>query len=95
MNALQEKYEWVTTHSWERLHRVPDVVDYLKGGWKESFVNSCGVNLRSDCGLRALYVAPGVFSRMDLPRCVKCCKKVKISYGNGAPINDKSCGRTR
>lgn len=40
------------------------------------------------CGARSSrWHMPGIFSRMGAPRCSKCCKKLGIPTGDGAPFN--------
>jgi len=34
------------------------------------------------------FAMPGIFSRLGLPRCAKCCAKVGIPRGYGTPWND-------
>jgi hypothetical protein len=35
------------------------------------------------------FAMPGIFSRLGLPRCAKCCAKVGLPKGLGTPWNDK------
>lgn len=39
------------------------------------------------CGRRGRLMMPGIFSRMDAPRCVQCCQAMGIPCGDGAPYN--------
>jgi len=34
---------------------------------------------------------PGIFSRMSLPRCNKCCDTLGFPRGEGSPKNDDAC----
>jgi hypothetical protein len=34
---------------------------------------------------------PGIFSRMSVPRCAKCCDKLGYPRGIGSPKNDDAC----
>jgi len=45
----------------------------------------------SACGWRAHFAIPGIFSRMGLPRCAKCCVKLGYPGGIGSPKNDEAC----
>lgn len=36
-------------------------------------------------------VIPGVFSRMSVPRCAKCCDVLGYPRGVGSPKNDDRC----
>ena len=44
------------------------------------------------CGrtVKAAYI-PGIFSRMGLPRCNRCCDAVGFPRGVGSPKNDDVC----
>lgn len=39
------------------------------------------------CGRSGWMAIPGIFSRMEAPRCVQCCRAAGIPAGNGAPAN--------
>jgi hypothetical protein len=58
--------------------------------WEVDGLCPVGIEGITACGLSGRLGMPGLFSRMDAPRCKRCCKKVGIPYGNGAPFNDKS-----
>lgn len=51
----------------------------------------CGYATKGDGGrIRSgMFFMPGIFSRMGLPRCAKCCAKVGLPKGDGTPWNDK------
>jgi len=42
------------------------------------------------CGKAGWLGMPGIFSRMDAPRCPACCRAVGIPRGRGAPYNDEA-----
>ena len=45
----------------------------------------------SVCGWQTTFAIPGIFSRMSLPRCAKCCDKLGYPRGTGSPKNDQRC----
>lgn len=45
----------------------------------------------SACGWKAHFAIPGMFSRMGLRRCSKCCDKLGYPRGVGSPKNDPKC----
>jgi hypothetical protein len=48
------------------------------------------------CGIEnRLMSMPGIISRMGLPRCAKCCDKLGVPRGEGAPFNDKNLKRSK
>jgi hypothetical protein len=67
--------------SWRVLHRVASgVVE------EDDFVGvRKGVTV---CGQRGTLQMPGIFSRMGRPRCKRCCKRLGVPPGNGAPYNE-------
>ncbi|NEA22661.1 hypothetical protein [Actinomadura bangladeshensis] len=80
---------WLTTAAaWNRLHAVPptavdpddeDACDRLR---------SNELPLTAVCGIRAVMAWPGLSSRLSLPRCAGCCRKLGIPRGDGTPCND-------
>lgn len=46
------------------------------------------------CGLSPRWVhIPGFFSRLGMPRCVRCCARAGLPRGVGSPKNDPECRR--
>lgn len=43
------------------------------------------------CGWKAHLAIPGIFSRMGLRRCAKCCRRLGYPQGVGSPKNDALC----
>lgn len=43
---------------------------------------------RTVCGVSGFLRVPGIFSRMSLPRCAECCKRVGVPDGKGNPYNE-------
>jgi hypothetical protein len=81
---------WLTTvASWSHLHAIPraavdpadeDTVEALCGGpWPV---------LTAVCGCTAEWTMPGMFSRMGMARCARCCRKLGIAEGDGTPANE-------
>lgn len=51
-----------------------------------------GFGVATACGLTLRWAAiPGIFSRLAVPRCAKCCAKLGYPRGNGSPKNDDAC----
>jgi hypothetical protein len=70
---------WLVTGRWTVLHRIASIAwddDDLIGGDGEAV-----------CGVRGRFRMPGIFSRMGLPRCARCCKRLGVPVGGGAPFN--------
>lgn len=53
---------------------------------------ACGYATKGDGNriLPGMFFIPGMFSRMGLSRCKKCCVKVGVPFGDGTPWNDKT-----
>ena len=69
---------WLVLPTWSRLHRVAEIE------WDEETASGRGTTL---CGLTGELRIPGIFSRLDLPRCAHCCRLAGIPRGDGAPAN--------
>lgn len=70
------------TPRWRVLHRVATIE---WGGLEpEAMISGVGVSV---CGLEGALQMPGILSRMGLPRCAKCCRRLGIPTGDGAPFN--------
>ena len=65
-----------------KLHRVATIV---WAGDSETYGEGTTV-----CGLKYTLCIPGMNSRFGRPRCPKCCAKLSIPAGDGAPMNDES-----
>lgn len=84
MKTEHWRWRWVQLRAGGVLHRVRRVDnrrDWLKwsGGTAETV---CG-----ETGKGRMWM-PGVVSRMAAPRCAKCCRKLGLPRGVGAPYND-------
>lgn len=75
--------EWLVLPSWGKLHKLRDATEL-----REDYV-PIGVIGTTECGRAGWLVMPGIFSRMGLPRCTQCCRKLHLPVGDGAPQNDK------
>lgn len=69
---------------WDRLHCptefTPDAEQW------------CLRDVEFACGWKVAVAAiPGVFSRMALMRCARCCDKQGMPRGKGSPKNDDVC----
>ena len=47
-----------------------------------------GGNGVTQCGRKLQLFIPGIFSRMGLPRCKRCCTRLGWPQGIGSPKND-------
>ncbi|HEY5990455.1 MAG TPA: hypothetical protein VIV12_29310 [Streptosporangiaceae bacterium] len=84
---------WLVTGKWNRLHAVPgaaitrDQIEMaIEFGWR---LEPTATAL---CGLDASWTMPGTFSRLGLPRCAHCCRRLRIPPGNGTPANEQEAG---
>jgi hypothetical protein len=71
---------WLVLPSWRVLHRVAEIE------WEDGeMIVGEGVTV---CGRRGRLRMPGVFSRIGLKRCTKCCRALGIPQGEGHPYNE-------
>ena len=90
--------DWLITMSGERLHYAElsddeyvDMDDWRHLGLAEEGTDG---RYRLACGRTVTYISiPGLFSRMSLPRCARCCNVVGIPRGKGSPKNSDECRR--
>lgn len=96
-----QHWRWLYAHPGYRvLHRIAVMTansDDERGRWDFASractgVAVCGYEPKGDGKRlpRGLFFMPGIFSRMGLPRCAKCCRKLGLPPGNGTPWNDKT-----
>jgi hypothetical protein len=71
---------WLVTPRYSVLHRVAWI------DW-ESPASPNGVGMTA-CGRMDLLLVPGVFSRLLLKRCTRCCAVADVPRGVGAPYNE-------
>jgi hypothetical protein len=83
--ALDSKYTWFYSYWGERLHFIPQADDF-DGFWTDAVENGFR-EATAACGTRAKWSAPGIFSRMGMPRCQRCCVATGIPQGDGTPFN--------
>lgn len=77
-------YDWVVTPTGNVLHKLDAFDDPLAAE------NEWGGAGRLTCGLWTEWLRlPGLFERMGLPRCKRCCHRVGFPQGVGSPKNDK------
>ena len=76
------EWDWWDTPTGERLHSasVPYDPSYEVAG-----------NGVTACGRRLWLAIPGIFTRLGLPRCRHCCRKLGYPPGTGSPKNDERC----
>jgi hypothetical protein len=75
---------WLVTPKWTVLHRISEIEWEEVEKYGGSLVHGRGVAV---CGVNAHFRMPGIFSRMGLPRCALCCRRLGIPRGDGAPFN--------
>lgn len=97
-DPTKERPEWVYSRTASVLHRVARRSEICSRGkgrwWKESFLMRPR-KLRMACGRELFVAAPGIFSRIGLKRCDRCCDAIGISHGHGCPLNDRECRRVK
>ena len=78
------EFDWVYAGRYDRLHS-PAEATYDVAAWALRDVTMA-------CGWRVETASiPGMFSRMNLPRCSRCGDKVGLPHGDGSPKNDDAC----
>jgi hypothetical protein len=92
---LLHDLDWVVTFDGGRLHHITlseaDAQALEDDGTLGVEDRSTGP-FRLDCGRRVRGLSiPGVFSRMSLPRCWRCCIAMNLPTGVGSPRNDDGC----
>lgn len=80
INKDHWRSRWLVTRRWTVLHRV-SAIEWQDG----EMIEGPGVTV---CGHHAHLRMPGIFSRMGLPRCKVCCRRLGIPAGDGAPYNN-------
>lgn len=70
--------EWLYTATGERLHYIATPPDENA----EPGIAACGRSAR--------WYIPGLLSRLGMPRCIPCCKRIGIAPGNGTPANERA-----
>jgi hypothetical protein len=80
-HALGE-WDWWLPSTGSRLHHVaiPDTDD-----------DTTIYHGTSACGRTSWWTIPGVFTRMEAPRCETCCDRLGYPHGKGSPKNDAAC----
>lgn len=93
------EYDWLIDYSIRpsraRLHApTPEIVKHYDDWGEDTDIENCGVDhgaVPALCGRVGGWSIPGVFSRMGVPRCARCCKLSGLPRGDGSPKNDQSC----
>ena len=80
------KSDWFHSEHGDRLHFVEELA--APTDFWDKADDYCAVDTVAVCGRRARWVMPGVFSRMGLPRCLRCCAVAGINPGGGTPYNN-------
>lgn len=81
--ALWE-WDWGYTRNGRLLHHAADLkLEREYGETQGEAVTSCG--------RRVFLMIPGIFSRMGMERCGRCCDALGYPRGIGSPKNDDEC----
>ena len=94
LTTVDWRSRWLVTNEWDKLHRIAEI----RWGWvsdengklfqdtcEDEKINGIGVTL---CGIEGPVGMPGIFSRMGLERCPRCCELMGIPEGKGNPFNE-------
>jgi hypothetical protein len=76
------EWDWWDTNRGNRLHAADVAYDPVRD------VGGDGITA---CSLKTELWIPGLFTRMELPRCSRCCKRLGYPQGKGSPKNDQAC----
>lgn len=82
--TLNRHHDWLVLNSWNRLHRVTEIV--WEGGSPDV---ECMGEGRALCGAHGVFCIPGFLSRMGLDRCAHCCDILGVPRGYGNTLNAK------
>lgn len=84
--ALLE-WDWLYTQHANRLHHVPLTDEQAEELGDNSQLEETAVV--ASCGRRLYWPSiPGLFSRMGMARCSRCCDRLGYPRGVGSPKND-------
>lgn len=80
--------EW----DWVYLSDRPRRLHHLSGFEDDPHKHYASVSAigTSTCGIEGRFHIPGMFSRMGMPRCARCCDRLGWPRGVGSPKNDKA-----
>lgn len=86
--ALHSKYTWFDTYHGQRLHYVPSGDEDIMEFWdRHTYREENRQPESAICGRKGYWRAPGIFSRMGLFRCKRCCDLTGLPRGVGTPFN--------
>jgi hypothetical protein len=80
MRIADHARRWVHVNNGILLHRL------AVAKWDEYEWRYIGRS-RMVCGLAGAAIFPGVMARIYAPRCPRCCDRLRIPQGEGAPFN--------
>lgn len=81
------EWDWLYAKPWRILHHFELTKEQSKRLWD----NYLGP-MQATCGRTYETPSiPGIFSRMGLPRCQRCCDRLGYPRGKGSPKNDDAC----
>lgn len=77
------EWDWVCNIGFRKLH--------APAYWDDPEFDGFVEDGRTVCGLTGYLTIPGIYSRMGLPRCKRCCSMTGMPHGNGSPKNSEDC----
>lgn len=84
------EWDWCYTARATRLHHASLTVEQYEdlGEWAHLIDDGA---VRTACGRILMWPSiPGIFSRMGMPRCTRCCTRLGYPQGVGSPKNDSA-----
>ncbi|MEV4227282.1 hypothetical protein AB0J81_09260 [Streptomyces bobili] len=85
--AENARHWWLVTGRWQRLHAIP--ADKITPAQMRNAIDTNEpVGAPSACGWPRGWEMPGIASRLSLPRCTHCCRRLGIPPGHGTPANE-------
>lgn len=79
------RYDWVVAYEMQFSRVIHQLAAFDDPELAE---DEWGGQGRTSCGLKTYLCIPGLFTRMDAPRCKTCCKIAGFPEGIGSPKND-------
>ena len=76
------EWDWAYSTGGDRLHHIAVFGDV------EQFALDHSGEATATCGVWGHFAIPGIFLRMGMQRCRRCCIRLGIHDGVGSPKND-------
>lgn len=80
------EWDWVWAKKTDCIHAIAELYneETVDWDWQGNGVTECGIKYDR-------FTIPGVFERMSVARCPKCCEKTGMPQGNQSPKNVDEC----